>query len=838
MSYRAEFAADTRYALRTFARTRATTAIIVLTLAIGLGATAAIFSVVNAVLLRPLPYAEPDRLVQIVENVPAGETFGGAAVRRSSMNVAELDWWRSNSTTLSDVAVWQREGRTLATAEGSVQLYGAAVSPALFAMRGIAPIVGRGLVEDDERPDTDVVVLAESMWREYLNGDPGIVGRRIQLDGRAYTVVGVMPSAFGDESFWTAFFVPELGGRIMFLGATARLAEGATLDAASAEANALGLRLRGIEPEPGAAPRFEVVRELDQMTAPVAPALRVLVVAVAAVLAIVCTNVANLLLARGTRRQREIAIRRALGATRSRVVRQILTESFVLAGFAAIGAVAFAIMGVSLLEATATGYISPRFGIVASVLPRLDEVAVDPAVLAFVAGLALVAGALFGLLPAVRLSRYGERGHTSAAQLSALSRQSRLGHVLAAVQLAFAMALLIGAGLLVRSFLALTGIDSGFDTRGVLAFELVVPGDATAERKLEVAEELVERLTSQSRIASAGFTDVPPLTPGIAITMAGFVPEGMTEAELREEQRGLAQPEITQTRLVSPGYLRALGARLVEGTWLDERPDGAPAVVVTRSYAERYFKGRSAVGATLRAGANIATIAGVVDSVHLGALDLAPERAIFIDARQMLAVRRALPPAPGGDRTFLTIGGSSIAFAVRSTGDPLAIMADLRGIVRDIDPRLAVDAAVPAERIVAGLATRPRFYAVLLSVFAGIAGFVAVIGIYGVLSYVVGQRTKEIGVRMALGAQRTAVLKLVLKQGALIVGVGVVAGIAVAMALAGYLEGMLFGLKALDLATYVAVGLAFAAVAMLAVYVPARRATVIDPLDALREEGS
>jgi predicted permease len=702
--------------------------------------------------------------------------------------------------------------------------------------------MGRGLLPDDERPDTDVVVLSEAMWREYFNSSPDIVGQTIELDNRARTVVGVMPPTFGEEAFWTPMIVVRSAGPGGFFGpAQAQLAAGVTLEEASAEINTLGLQLRGIEAEPGAEPRFEVVRSLDELTAAVAPALRVLVVAVAVVLAIVCTNVANLLLVRGTRRQQEIAIRRSLGATRGRIMRQVLTESLVLAGFAGLTAIGIAFAGVSLLKFTATSYVSPRFSFGAAVLPRLDEIAIDPAVLAFVLVLSVVTGVLFGLLPALRLSKYGEHGHASQSQLSTLARNSRLGHVLATVQLACAMALLIGAGLLVNSFMKLTGIDPGFDANGVLSFELVVPGDSTAERKLEIAETLVARLESDPRVTGAGFTDIPPMT-GFMIIQGLFVPPGKTQAEMQEEMRTQTAEQRVQTRQVSPGYLRALGARLVAGSWIDEQTSGGPSVLVTRPYADAYFPNGDAVGGTLTVagpqaptGPNAVTIAGVVDDLHLGNLERAPERVIFLDPRQSLA-RQRTPRPPQADRNFLTIGGSSIQFAARTTVDPVDILADLRAIARDIDPRVAVDAAIPLERIVASLTTRPRFYAALLSTFGAIAGFIAVIGLYGVLSYVVSQRTKELGIRMALGAQRGTVLKLVLRQGATIVAIGLVIGIAGAAALTRYLEAMLYDVGALDATTFIVVAAAFAVVALAAAYVPARRATAIDPLAALRYE--
>jgi putative ABC transport system permease protein len=837
----ADARADTLYALRGFKRTPGLTIITALTLAVGLGATAAIFSVFNAVLLRPLPYAEPERLVQIVEHIPAAGGFAGAAQRRTALNRNEFDWWRQNSKALSHIAMTQREGRTFATADGSIQLYGQAVSPALFAMRGVPPLMGRGLLPEDERPDADVVVLSEAMWREYFNSASDIVGGRIELDSRPYTVVGVMPPAFGGEAFWTPLVVVANPNGTVFGLAQARLADGVTLVAASAEVNTLGLQLRGIEAEPGARPRFEVVRSLDELTAAVAPALRVLAVAVGIVLAIVCTNVANLLLVRGARRQQEIAIRRLLGATRGRIARQMLTESLVLAGFAGLAAVALAYAGVSLLKLAASSYANPRFSFGATVLPRLDEIAIDPAVLAFVVVLSVVTAALFGLPPALRLSKYGDRGHGSESQLSALARNSRLGQVLATVQLACAMALLIGAGLLVCSFIRLTGIDPGFDPRNVLSFEVVVPGDSTAERKLEIAETIVARLEADARVVRAGYTEIPPLTPAFSLTMALFVPEGKTQAEMQQERRTQAPEEFTQTRQVSSGYLRTLRARLVEGSWFDERAGTAPAVLVSRPYAEHYFPNGNAVGATLTiavvapvAGPTV-TIAGIVDDLHLGNLERAAERVIFIEPSQVLAWQPP-PRPPQSDRSFLTIGGSSIAFAARTTGDPVAILRDLRAIAGEIDPQLAIDAAVPMEQIVSSLTTRPRFYAALLSTFGAIAGFIAVIGLYGVLSYVVGQRTKEIGVRMALGAQRTTVLKLVLRQGAVIVAIGVLGGVTAAAALTRYLEGMLYGLGTLDVATFAIVAAVFTCVALAAAYIPAHRATAINPLAALRHE--
>jgi putative ABC transport system permease protein len=831
--------ADARYSLRSFRKTPGLTAATVLTLAIGLGATTTIFSVVNGVLLKPLPYANPDRLVQIVENVPAGEGFGGTAMRRSSLNVSELDWWRTHSTALSDVALIRPESSTLDTADGTVQLSGARVSPALFPMRGVAPVLGRGLLPDEERPDADSVVLAESTWQKYFRGDPNILGRTIRLDGNAFTVVGVMPPEFGKDAFWTALYpAPLAPGQVMFLGASARLRDGVSLAAASAEANAIGLQLRGIEAEPGQAPRFEIVPELDQLTAAIRPALNVLVVSVAAVLLIVCANVANLLLVRGTRRQQDIAIRRSLGATRGRIMRQVLTESFLLSAGAGLIGIAIAYGAVGLLKSLASVDLPRRFSFGAAILPRLEDIAVDPAVLGFVLALTIVTSVAFGVLPALRLSRFGEQGHHAAGQLSAATANTRVGHVLATVQIACALALMIGAGLLMHSFLKLAATNPGFDARGVLSFDLVVPGDSTPEHKIEVAQTLAARLEQLPQVTGAGFTDVPPLSAGIIVLLGGFVPEGMTEAELREEQRGLPPREITQSRNVSADYLRALGARLVDGHWFESEPGARLEALVSSPYAQHYFPSRSAVGATLHNNLGTFTIVGVVDDIRLGGLDVAPERIVFTNPRQVLAAQRALQPnmPPQMARMFLTLGGSGIAFAARTTGDPLAILPTLTGIARDIDPGLAIDAVTPMESVLAGITTRPRFYAVLLSAFGAAAGFIAIIGIYGVLAYLVSLRTKEIGIRMALGAQHAAVMRLVLRRGAAMVAIGVAIGVTGAAALTRYLESMLFGLSALDASTYAVVAAAFAGIALLACYLPARRATRVDPLDALRCE--
>jgi predicted permease len=830
---------DLRYAIRSLSRSPGLTAAIVVTLALGLAASTAIFSVVNAVLLRPLPYAQPERVVQIVENVPAEESPSGIAMRMSAMSTDDLLWWQENSQTLSHWAMSISDYRTFAAADGTVRLSGALVSPALFATHGMLPVLGRGLEPDDERADASVVVLGESMWRRYFASDASVLGRAITLEGRSYTIVGVMPAEFGREAYWLPFVATaSTPGQFRLLPVTALVRDGVSLEAASAEINALGAQLRGVEPESGAAPRFELVRELDQLTAGVAPALRVLVVSVAAVLLIVCANVANLLLVRGTKRHEEIAVRRALGATRGRIARQVLTESLLLSIIASAIGVALAYGAVALLKALAAVELSERFATTlgGEILPRLDDIAIDPAALGFIVVTSLATAALFGSLPGWRLARIGEAAPRGAAGTG----KTVVGQVLATAQLALAMILLIGAGLLLKSFVKLTAVDAGFEPRSALSFELVIPGDYTPERRLQTAEDLAARMATHSQVEAIGFTDVPPLTAGMLLG-GGLLPTGASADEVRADF-DLPMQQRNQQRFADAGYLRALGARLVIGRGFDDEDPTRPglAALVSRAYAQHYFPSVSPIGATIGSSYGTLTIVGVVNDVRLRGLDSEPERTVFIEPRQALtAIRASASPAwrsPEADRMFLTLGSGSVAFVVRTTGDPLAVIADLRNAANEIAPELAIDRALPMEDVVSGTTTRPRFYATLISVFGAVAALIAVVGIYGVLAYVVSQRTREIGIRMALGAQRGTVLKLVLGRGVAMIAIGSMLGLAGAVALTRFLDGMLFGLSPLDVATYVVVAVGFASAAMLASYLPARRATSIDPLVALRHQ--
>jgi putative ABC transport system permease protein len=847
---------DARYAFRNLRKTPSFTAVTVLTLALGMGATTAIFSVVKAVLLQALPYPGADRLVRIIENVPAAESFTGAAMRLPSMNQDDFDWWRKNTRTLSHMAVTMPEARTITTADGTERLAGARVSPALFPMRGVQPLLGRWLYPDEERPNAFVVVLGAATWQRYFNADRAVVNRSLVLDGQPHTIVGVMPPAFGDEAFWAPFVVePPRPGTVRVIGVTSRLPDGVSLEAAAAEANALGHQLRGVPPAPGGAPRFEVVREQDQLVAAVRPALRVLVAAVGVVLLIVCANVANLLLIRGAARQREIGVRRALGATRVRIVRQLLTECLVLSLAGGLAGAVLAYGGVHLVRTWGTIDIPDRFRAAfgpggTTILPRIGEIAVDPGVLAFAFGLSLLAGVVFGLAPALRLSRGDHRQVIAASGLAAgsgITARNAAGHVLAATQLALATTLLVGAGLLLHSFVNLSTLHLGFDRRAQI-FQLIAPGEYARSRKLAIALEITSRLRALPRVEAAGFTNLVPLEGGVNRT--AFVPSAWPT-----NKETLADENRSYRRSVSPDYLRALGVRLIEGRWLEERDDaGKPlAILVNRAWAKRFSPGRSPVGTTAdsvppflggAARRESWQIVGVVDDVRLRMQDglqrqpvdeLPPT--VFQDLRQVVGRE-----APGVldrpsriDLDFELGGTRGVPFGLRVSGEPLSL-ADLRSVVRQVDPAVAVDGVTTMGDVFSGVIGRQRLYAVLVSLFGVIAGFIAAIGIYGVLAYAMTQRTQEFGIRLALGAPRGAVQGLALRQGVLLVAAGIAVGLAGAVGLTRYLSGMLFGLTPLDPLTYAAVAIIFAVVAMLASYVPARRASRVDALIALRHE--
>ena len=857
-SLAADLGNDMSYAFRGLRRSPGFTLAAVLTLALGIGAATAVFSVVNTVLLEPLPYKDSDRLVRIVQRA-APANPAAPLLRRTDMSWSEMTEWRKASRTLSEIALSITPPITLMpTSAGSARLTGALVSANIFAMLGASARLGRALDLADAAAGSSVVVISAGAWQRYFQGDPGILGRTIALktlgpeagflDGTPLTIVGVMPASFAFPIPNMDYWAPITEGspaRKWSGGAIAQLREGTSMEAAADEANAIGDALR---PKPTSGPlsrplppgerRFAVEGIKEQMIASSRPALRVIAIAVGAVLLIVCANVAGLLLARGTARQREVAVRLAVGASRGRILRQFITESLVLA---AIGGVAGALLAVGFVyllrefaSPHAQGVFQLSFG--GSMLPRLHEISVDGRLLALAMGLAVITALIVGALPAFRMSRVDHsqvinyRG--AGGQGGARRGDTRARSVLVVAQMVVATMLLVGAGLLINSFTRLARVDPGWNASGLLMFYLVMPQDYSTARKAALIDTLLTELRRQPGVRGVGYTYAGPLL-GIVDTFGVFVPPGRTPEEMR------GNPDNPHIRAVSHDYLQTMGARLVSGRWFEPGDDAGapPVIIVNRTVVRRLFNNEDPVGRLVHLDGRMdyppQQIIGVVEDMRQSRLDAEPTPQMFADYRQLLAMTQArkLPTAVQERLSF-----GFLSFFARTDRDPATLMPTVRSLVNRVDSAAGIDVMLPMEQLVASSLTRQRFYAILLGVFAAIATVLGAIGIYGVLAYAVGQRTQEIGIRMALGAERGAVLGMVLRRGIVLTTIGIVLGLAGAAGLTRYLSGMLYDLTPLDLPTYAAVAILFATVALIASYLPARRATQVDPVVALRHE--
>ena len=837
---------DIAYALRSLLRTPAFTAATVLTLAIGIGAATAIYSVVDTILFRPLPFPQGDRLVTLVEWAP--HPVAGRPPLRRGLTYSEFLDWRSTSKTLRDAAATiGMAQRMVKTPDGAAGLWGAAVSGNAFEMLQARAMLGRTIGVDDEK-NPDVVVLSNEVWRLHYHADPQIVGKVLEfrtgallrpIPPRLLTVIGVMPADFqfptGAIDFFTPF-VPDPSKPSPRVTMIATLADGISLQAATNDALLMGNAIR--PPWPDAAqkpsgPRFEIQSLKEQAVAPLRPALQVLLAAVAVVLLIVCANVANLMLARGTARQREIAVRMSIGASREQIVGQILVESLVLATAGGVFGALLGGAGVLLVKQLATvdapGIFRLMFG--STILPRGHEIGVSWRLFAIASAISATACVMFGLLPAVLLSRT-DHLHALSARGSAASRgASRLRAALVTGQLVLATMLLVGAGLLANSFMRLATFNKGYDPKDVLAFNLLFPDQYSTARKASTIETLLNRFRSNPGVRSAGFAR-HGLLIGEELFIGRWIPPGRSLDEMRAER--------IRVRCVSDGFLTAMGVPILGGRDLAPSDNaGAPLVaVINRSMAAKYFSGNP-VGQVVQWQFNQlmvpVQIAGVVEAVRQRTAtdELLPE--VFVDYRQYMKLEdQTRPDTAATAQNESAIG--FLSFAVRTTNDPASHIPAVRETIAGLDPSIGIDAIAPMTDLEASSTARERFYAVLLSVFASVAALLAAIGIYGVLAYAVVQRTQEIGVRMALGARRAQVLRLVMRRGLILTAIGLVFGLVGAAASARYLQSMLFGIEPLDLRTFAQVAIAFTAIAMLASYLPARRAATIDPIVALRQE--
>jgi predicted permease len=837
---------DLAYAVRHLSRAPMFTVVAVTTLALGIGANTAIFSVVNALLLRPLPYRDSGRLVRFIESFSLPPGSSGRPMRVPGMDLVELDTLRTLTRTLSHVAVFAPTPMILTGSDDTVRLEGTQVSSAAFPMLGTQALLGRTFdATEDKAGANPVVVLSHSVWREHFGSDPNIVGRIVTLDGTGRSVVGVMPPGFVFPDFafpartqvWVPFVTPRLPpGAKASRPAIARVREGIPLQAAAAEVNAILSPLPGNRQAPGrpdahGPPRFELVRVQDLLVGPVKPALLILAAAVGFVLLIACVNVANLLLARMAAREREFAVRLALGAGRSRLIRQVLTESLLLSLVGGMAGTGLAHGGLRLLRTLATGL--PRRDLGPNVsLPRLDEIGIDGSVLIFVVAVAVLTGVVFGLAPAVRYSAQRSMpalrdGAGAPGSGFDVFPRLRMQSALVIAEIAMAVMLFIGGGLLVHSFAKLSNVDPGYDLADVLTFQVSLPrGRYTPAQYTTVAEDIATRFQSVPGARSAGYTMSLPMVTGSFGGVLRTTPEPPKQLPI------FAQPSPDRPLItpVSRDFLTTLGIRLIAGRGFSER-DGAgqPAVMlINRTVARSGLLGEDPIGKRVYAlGPVPIEVVGVVEDIRMLGLDQEPVAQAFVDFRQF-------PPPP----LVLTLSPfpSMLYYAVRTDRRAASPISSIRSLVRQVEPQTTVDNFATVQQLVANSIARPRLYSVLLGLFAAVAVTLAAVGIYGVMAYSVTKRTREIGIRMALGAARADVMGLVLGQSLVLTAVGIVLGIAGAAAVTRYLGGLLFGLTPLDPGTFIVVSLVFAAIATLAAFLPARRATRVDPLIALRYE--
>ena len=805
---------DLRYGARMLWKSPVFTAVAVVALALGIGANTAIFSVVNALLLRPLPLAESERLVVLwSQSKKTGEL--------SSSSYPDFADFREQNRVFEGVATLRPRGVTLTGAGEPERLEGARVSADFFPLLRVRPLHGRAFLPEEDRPGGErVVLLGHGLWQRRFGGDPGIVGRSVMLDEQPHTVVGVLPPDFrfpytleDAEVYSTIAYeggnLQERGARTSYM--LARLREGVTIDEARADAARIAAGLEEQYPDRNTGLGATAVGLQEQLVGKVERALWVLLGAVGLVLLIACSNVANLLLVRATTRHREIAIRTALGASRWRVVRQLLTESLMIAALAGVCGLLLAVWGVDLLVA-----LSPDD------LPRLDAVGLDGRVLAFTFGVSALTGVLFGLVPALKASKTELTESLKEGGRSTNMRpgRQRLRGLLVAGEVALALMLLVGAGLLLKSFRRLQAVDPGFDPKGVLTMRINLPRAryTDGESRARFVGAVVEGVRELPGVRAAAF--VTPVPFSFSNVSSDFEVEGRPAPPVGQE------PSASY-RGVTPDYFRAMNIPVLRGRqFTDQDRRGGPTgvAIINEAVARRYFEGEDPLGKVLKSvGVNVDEdeperweIVGVVGNVRHAGLDVEPYAEIYFPHRQQ--------------------SWNWGHFVVRADGDLAALAPAVRAQVHAIDRDQAVSEVRPLAEMIAGTVAKPRFYALLLASFAVVGLLLALVGIYGVLSYTVTERTHEIGVRMALGAQRRDILKLVVTGGMTYALVGVVAGLVGARAVTHVLSKLLFEVSATDAPTFAGIALLLGAVALAACYLPARRATKVDPMVALRYE--
>jgi putative ABC transport system permease protein len=805
---------DLGFSLRTLRRNPAFSAAAVVVLALGIGANTAIFSVVNAVLLRPLPFDDPSRIMQ-VWHVPPAKSFPGMTM--FSVSPANYLDWRSQSSSFEQMAAYGFRSFTVGGKERPEALQAAAVASDFFPLLRVAPHLGRTFTSDEDRPgEGHVVVLGYNFWRDHFASDRNIVGRNILLDGETYSVVGVMPERFRFPS-WAKIWIPlawtnetrAVRGNHNYL-VIARLKKGVDIHQAQAELNAISTRLEQLYPEDDKGWGAVILPLRQELVGDVRPALLVLLGAVAFVLLIACANVANLVLAKTLARRKEIAIRTALGASRLVVLRQILAETVLLS-----------------VAGGALGLVLARFGVSLIVkvlgdrIPPFMQIRLDVPVLTFTLLLSVVAGVLAGLIPSVRLTRadVNEALKQGQSRGSSDARGGGTRRLLVISEVALSLVLLIGAGLMIRSLWELRKVEPGFDPHNVLTMTVRLPANrySSPAGQINFFQDVLAHIRALPGIDSAAVIDSLPLGGGGS--HQPFSIEG------RPVQQMSDQPEV-DVRLISPGYLRAMHIPLLRGRDLaDADAAGRPgAALISDSLARRFWPKEDPNGRHI----TLTFFPGIVREivgVKLDSLDeTRPVATIYVPLAQLTV------PAQGTWRSF------GMTFAVRTNSDPMNSVSAVTKAIREVGPDLPVVDVMSMSDVIAQSVSPQRFNMLLLASFAGLALILAAVGIYSVLSYTVRRRVREIGIRMALGASNNDVIRMVLADGLKPILVGVVLGLAAAVALSRVVSSLIFGVRPTDPLTFTAVALLLLLVGILATIIPAYRATRIEPVRILREE--
>jgi putative ABC transport system permease protein len=807
---------DVRHSLRLMRRSPGFAAVAIATLALGISANSAMFAFVNTVLFKPLPYPEADRLVRIVGDVPAGD--GGAARRGLiGMPLAHLRNVREGSRTLSHVGVYVNTASTLSRSGAPMRTEVTRLSPAALRMIGARPVLGRVFYDEEEAASSAVVVISYGLWQRALGGRADALGQTLLLDGRAQQIVGVMGEDFqfpdSRTQVWMPYVLDTVGLRAT-VAPIARLADGASPEAATEELRGMMPRLLGGDPAAARWSTVDVVPWQEHLAQPVRPALIVLSVAVGFVLLIACANVGSILLARAASRESEMALRLAVGARRSRILQQHLIEMLVIGVTG--GVVGTALAAGAVWTVRALGTTLARSDMMVEIgIPRLQEMTIDLSVMGFTLAITVAAGILLGLMPAMHQMKIQPNGVLRAASGTPASGLNLIGAhrtqgLLIVGQVALAVVLLVGSGLLLRSFISLSRVYPGYDASEVLTFNVFT---ATQDRPRTFNDTTLSRLETLPGVEAAGYAELMPMVR----FRVGGVP--LRRASDRVAVPGAPAPEM---HVVTPGFLKAMRTRVIEGRILDERDSQGqtPVVLINRALARSGFLGPSPLGVriypTIRDTAW--QVVGIVEDVRQRGLDQEPVSQIFVSARQF------------------PIGNPTPYFAVRARGGLTELLPAIRNAVRGVDPQAFVDNVATMEAVVSNSLVRQRLFALMLGVFALIAAVLAAVGIYGVVAHSVSRRRREIGVRMAIGADRGAVIRLVLGQSLALTAVGLAIGLAGAVAVGRYLEQLLFGLTPFDAMTFAGVSIVFVLVALVASWVPAYRAANIDPVPALRSQ--